>query len=170
MKYIIEAHTKITLQVKMAFMNASEEELESGELRFDGFTFFGSQEFDVHEMNARYLVAIDDHQNQIIGIMKFRRYSLLTAQPIDESDKLIFDNYIKIEYVDVVSEWRTQGVATNLYFHLNQLLDKTDTIVGRPLTEDGRNAQLDEIREEHILNCQSYSTFEEYEDIYYNHE
>lgn len=130
---------------------------------FDGFYYFAPFDFEKHAFTrgSRFIVAIDTKTNQIIGVMKIKRYNLVDHSFVPESKKDEIPHYIAILYVDVHRSWKQRGIATALYKELNKQITKPNVICGTALSKEGKLAKLDQLRKRIITNAESFDSFDE---------
>lgn len=110
------------------------------------------------EYNTKYIVAY--RSDEIIGVLKYKRYARRTHQTVLEKDKHKTKNYIAIRFVDVKEPFKRQGVATNLITRLSKEVGPNDHLVLSPLTKEGKTAKLLDIARAKIQsNVYSYNQY-----------
>ena len=121
---------------------------------FKGFEGFSPIDLDWKE--CQFIIATDDFNN-VIGVIKFKRYKLLNHEYLSEEDFNSYKNGIKnykgIMFVDVREDYRRQGIAKQMIKLFCDITDKetskTCVRLGK-LTNLGRDAKLLEIFKEYL--------------------
>jgi len=88
---------------------------------------------------------IPPRSDEIIGVLKYKRYARKNHQTVLEKDKNKIKIYVAIRFVGVKETYKRQGVATNLFKRLSEDIGPNDHLVLSPLTKEGRAAKLLEV-------------------------
>lgn len=134
------------------------------EIDYDKFSpgifkgFEGFSPIDIEENQCNFIVSINE-ANDIIGVIKFKRYKMSNHAYLSEEDFNAYENGIKnykgIMFVDVREDFRQKGVARNMIKHLaditNEETSKTAIRLGK-LTYMGKQAKLLKIFKEYLPN------------------
>lgn len=131
---------------------------------FEGFHYFSPEDFKEHEVGTRFIVATEQSTGEVVGVLKFKRYDSEDHSFVSEENAVSTTNYVAVRYVNVRSDCKRRGIAKKLYEELNESVVHADAVIGSGLSEEGRLAKLGEIRKETITRCDSYSSFDVYED------
>lgn len=127
---------------------------------FEGFRYFSPIDFKQQEIGTRFILAT--YKEEIVGVMKTKRYAQDNHAYVDEKEKRTIPNYIAIRYVDVREDFKRRGMASALYKHLNTRLNSSDTVISSPLSAEGEKAALHTIRTTYITHCSSFNSLEDW--------
>lgn len=114
---------------------------------FEGFDFFSP--IDIESSYCNFIISVDDSNQDIIGVIKFKRYRSSNHEYLSEeeflSSKRKIKNYKGIMFVDVKDSYRNKGIATNMIKYLCELTNSEVTKTGfrlGKLTPLGKKANL----------------------------
>lgn len=123
---------------------------------FEGFEGFSP--IDLEENQCNFIISVNTN-NDIVGVIKFKRYKMNNHEYLSEDNfnsyKKGIKNYKGIMFVDVREDFRRKGVARNMIKLLaditNKETSKTAIRLGK-LTHLGKQAKLLEIFKEYLPN------------------
>lgn len=122
---------------------------------YKGFDIFSP--IDLDEPKCNFIISTYD--NNILGVIKFKRYKLRNHDYLSEDDfkfyKAGIKNYKGIMFVDVREEYRRNGIATNMIKYICEITKaeghKSGFRLGK-LTPLGKDAKLLNIFKMHLPN------------------
>lgn len=136
-----------TIGVKPFFESKAVYEEESF-FYYEGFHLMSPRFFDDGdamrgaEYGCQYLLALNAEQ-EVIGILKWKRYGIPNHDFISEEKCGEEDSYIGIRFIDVESSNRRKGIALSLVKHWSQhIVRPEDKVVGGKATEMGRQSGI----------------------------
>lgn len=123
---------------------------------FKGFEGFSP--IDLEENKCNFILSVNE-TNDIVGVIKFKRYKMSNHDYLSENDFNSYKNGIKnykgIMFVDVREDFRRKGVSRSMIKLLaditNTETSKTAIRLGK-LTHLGKQAKLLEIFKEYLPN------------------
>lgn len=112
---------------------------------YEGFDIFSP--IDTDEPKCNFIIST--HDNNIVGVIKFKRYKMRNHDYLSEDDfksyKTGIKNYKGIMFVDVRKDYRRNGIATNMIKHICEITKaegrKSGFRLGK-LTPLGKDAKL----------------------------
>jgi GNAT superfamily N-acetyltransferase len=119
-----------------------------GSKAYEGFHFFAPADFLMTGVENYHCVLALESQ-ELVGII------LLFQDPE-------YPDSYSISYVDVKREFQRQGIARQLYCALNEWIQSTDCLVGTDLTDLGKAAKLNKVRNKLVTRCRTFDNFNQY--------
>lgn len=104
---------------------------------------------DTPENGCQYLIALNDN-DEVCGVLKWKRYSLPDHQFVPENEAEPEDNYNAIRLIDVRKDQRNIGIAKTLMRAFSNLLSKEEFVVGGRATSMGKVTNIHEWMEREV--------------------
>ena len=125
---------------------------------FKGFAYFSP--IDLNSDGSNFLVAVDENINQIVGVLKIKRYALSNHKYVSEEEIInkFFTNktYIGVRYLDVRVDYKRKGIATELIKNICNIINQEANIKTEIklsfLTQEGSIAKLNQIFKKYAKN------------------
>ena len=135
---------------------------KSNHLYYDGLDYAKPSDFSYYRLDANLVVFVavavfEDGSKQPIGVLKIADYELSNEK-----------NYIGLNYVTVHQSYRRKGIAVKLYEALNEYLGELKesgeevVFIASSLSEQGKQARINEVRKRIVTNCLTFDDREEY--------
>ena len=135
-----------TTQSLVEYLNSHGTYFENDTEYYEGFELLQPYAFQLSDLKnspengCQYLVRLNEKQ-EIIGVLKWKRYSLPDHLFVPENEKDQTDNYIAIRFIDIHKDYRKRGIAKELALALSQRLDDSP-IVGGKATPSGKESNI----------------------------
>lgn len=123
---------------------------------YKDFSYFSP--VDLESDGSNFFIAVDEEINEIVGVLKIKRYTKDTYKYIPEEEiwNQIFVNKmcIGVKFLDVREDYQRRGIATELIKQMcnmvNKEVDLKTKIELSFLTKAGSKAKLDKIFKKYI--------------------